>query len=70
MGEEVMQTRDIAFLVLGSFSFLLGSILSSNFNFADSSALDAFLTFSVSFFLVFMASILWVAATINIIKEL
>ena len=65
-----MQTRDIALLALGSFSFLLGAILSSNFNFSSAGTLDAFLTFSVSFFLVFMASILWVAATINIIKEL
>ena len=70
MGEEVMQTKDIALLGLGSFSFLLGSILASNFNFGEANAIDAFLTFSVSFFLVFMASILWVAATIDIIKEL
>ncbi len=65
-----MQLKDLAFLAFGSFSILLGAILSSNFSFVGASALDSLLTFCVAFFLVFMGGVLWIATTVNVIKEL
>ena len=65
-----MQLKDLAFLAFGSFSFLLGSILSSGFSSTGASTLDSLLTFGVAFFLIFMGGVLWIATAVNVIKEL
>lgn len=65
-----MQTKDLAFLAFGSFSILLGALLTSNFSFIEATTLDAMLTFLVAFLLVFMGGILWIATAVNTIKEL
>ncbi|MBR9689998.1 MAG: hypothetical protein GOV01_03830 [Candidatus Altiarchaeota archaeon] len=70
MGEKVMQTKDAAFLAFGSFSILLGSLLTSSFSFSEATTIDALLTFFVAFLLVFMGGILWIATTVSVIKEL
>ena len=65
-----MNLRDIVMLVFGSFSFLLGSLLTSSFSFSEAGTIDALLTFFVAFLLVFMGGILWIATAVNTIKEL
>ncbi len=65
-----MQTKDVAFLAFGSFSILLGALLTSNFRFSEAATADALLTFFVAFLLVFMGGVLWIATAVNTIKEL
>lgn len=65
-----MRTKDMALLAFGSFSLLLGSLLTSSFSFSGAGTVDAMLTFFVAFLLVFMGGILWIATAVNTIKEL
>jgi len=67
-----METKDLAFLGLGSFSILLGSLLMSSFGGAltGTSTINALLTFFVAFLLVFMGVVLWIATAVNTIKQL
>jgi hypothetical protein len=65
-----MQGKDLAFLAFGSFSILLGSLLTSSFSFSEAATIDALLTFFVAFLLVFMGGVLWIATAVNTIKEL
>ncbi|MBR9680597.1 MAG: hypothetical protein GOU98_02110 [Candidatus Altiarchaeota archaeon] len=65
-----MQTKDLGFLGLGAFSILLGSLLTSSFSFSEAGTIDALLTFFVAFLLVFIGGVLWIATTVNVIKEL
>lgn len=65
-----METKDFAFLGFGSFSILLGSLLTSNFSFSEAATIDALLTFFVAFLLVFMGGVLWIATAVNVIRQL
>lgn len=65
-----MQGKDLGFMALGAFSILLGSLLTSGFDFGRADPIGSLLTFFIAFFLIFIGGIFWIATTVNVIKEL